>query len=134
MKADEVTKQYLADIHAAEQKKLKTSTAVAAALQCQQGDRGSADDDPDNDKLPVFARFKDIQRAGIADNWPTLLRLIKQENFPQGIWLGRNTRAWEVSSILAWIKDRPTALKVVKVVPRKKHQQQDQQNAETPAV
>jgi predicted DNA-binding transcriptional regulator AlpA len=124
LKAGEATKQYLADIHAAERKKLKTSTAplAVAALQRQQGDRGDADD-PADKLLPTFVKFKDLRRAGIAASWPTLLRLIKQQGFPQGVWLGANSRAWEVSSILAWIKDRPTALKVV--APRRRQHQEN---------
>jgi len=39
-------------------------------------------------------------------NWPTLLRWIRTEGFPQGILLGANTRAWLESDVLAWLESR----------------------------
>jgi hypothetical protein len=88
--------------------------------------------DAEQTRLPVHVRFRDIREANIAQNWPALLRLIKDEGFPEGVWLGRNTRAWPLPAILKWLEGRPSALKVVKVSSRKKLQQQDQQT-ETPA-
>jgi predicted DNA-binding transcriptional regulator AlpA len=76
------------------------------------GDRHSGDDD-DDAGLPVLCRFRDLQAAGITDNWPHLLRMIDNEAFPEGILLSRNIRAWPVAEVRRWLAARPTARKVV---------------------
>ena len=60
---------------------------AAGAVHPRFGDRGDddgGDDDDDARRLPVYVRFRDISAAGIAKNWPTLLRLIEEEGFPAG--------------------------------------------------
>ncbi len=76
----------------------------------------SLSDDRQHDlrlRLPVHVRFHDLVAAGIVRNWPTLLRLIDQENFPPGVMIGRNTRAWALADVEAWLASRPTARKPV---------------------
>jgi predicted DNA-binding transcriptional regulator AlpA len=58
-------------------------------------------------------RFRDISTAGIAKNWPTLTRLIEEENFPRGVMLSRNIRAWPLDEIEAWLATRPVERKPV---------------------
>jgi Prophage CP4-57 regulatory protein (AlpA) len=72
-------------------------------------------------RLPTFVRFRDLVDANIVRNWPTLLRLIDEEGFPPGAMLGRNTRAWALDEVEAWLAD-PTARKAV---PRRKQQHDD---------
>ena len=59
----------------------------------------------------LFIRFNDLVAAGIVGNWPTLGRLIDDEGFPVGILLGKNTRAWPVDEVEAWLAARPTGRK-----------------------
>jgi predicted DNA-binding transcriptional regulator AlpA len=75
------------------------------------GDAGDADDDADDARLPAYCRFRDLQAAGIATNWPMLLRLITDQGFPAGIWLGANTHVWEISAVRAWLATRPSMRK-----------------------
>jgi predicted DNA-binding transcriptional regulator AlpA len=85
----------------------------------RQGDRGNRDnrsDDGADDTarlLPVYVRLKDLVRANIATSWPQLLRMIAAENFPTGVMLGKNTRAWRLDEVEAWLATRPTARKIV---------------------
>jgi predicted DNA-binding transcriptional regulator AlpA len=58
--------------------------------------------------LRQWVRFKDLASAGIVSNWPTLLRLIADEAFPPGRYIGPNSRAWTVDEIEAWLESRPT--------------------------
>jgi predicted DNA-binding transcriptional regulator AlpA len=78
----------------------------------RQGDRGSDPDDAAK-RLTIYVRFRDLVAAGVIRNWPTLLRLIREEGFPQGVMLGRNTRAWPLRDVEAWLSTRPTALKPI---------------------
>jgi hypothetical protein len=73
-------------------------------------------------RLSTFVRFRDLVDANIVRNWPTLLRLIAEDGFPSGIMLGRNTRAWPLDEVEAWLAERPTAKKVVPLSPGRKRQ------------
>jgi hypothetical protein len=75
------------------------------------GDRASGDDEPG--KLTVYVRFKDLVDAGLVGSWTQLQRLIRHENFPIGILLSANARAWKLSSVEAWAASRPSARKPV---------------------
>jgi predicted DNA-binding transcriptional regulator AlpA len=96
-------------------RKRKPTTPAAptapAMLQRRQGDRDSADDA--EAQLKILVRFKDLKKAGYVQNWPTLLRLIDEDGFPSGFMLGRNTRAWVLRDVEAWIAARPTARKII---------------------
>jgi predicted DNA-binding transcriptional regulator AlpA len=83
----------------------------------RQGDRS----DPDAAALPVFVRFKDLVAARIIGNWPTLIRLINEQNFPAGVMLGKNTRAWRLDEVRAWLAALPSERKIV---PRRVSEQQ----------
>jgi predicted DNA-binding transcriptional regulator AlpA len=84
---------------------------------------GLADDDTDALKsklveadaaaLPTYVRFRDLVDACIVGNWPTLSRLIDEQNFPAGVMLGKNTRAWRLDEVQAWLAALPTARKIV---------------------
>lgn len=63
--------------------------------------------------LPRFVRFADLVAAGIVANWPTLLRLIETENFPEGVMIGRNMRAWRADLVAAWLDQRPSGRKPI---------------------
>jgi hypothetical protein len=76
--------------------------------------------DSDGGALPVLVRFADLKAAGIAGNWPHLLRLIDQCGFPSGILLSRNIRAWDAASVREWLAARPTARKAVTLPYREK--------------
>jgi predicted DNA-binding transcriptional regulator AlpA len=94
----------------------------------RQSDRASGDDDSEAERaaklaarrsrlmqsgFPVFCRFNDLVAAGIVQNRTTLLRLIDDENFPPGVMIGPNTRAWPLSELEAWLASRPSGRKVV---------------------
>ena len=87
------------------------ATPVAYRPHQRQGDRGSGDDAGQG--LRRFVRFADLVAAGIVGNWVTLNRLIDVEGFPPGILLGRNTRAWSLDAVHAWLDSRPTVRKPV---------------------
>jgi predicted DNA-binding transcriptional regulator AlpA len=73
------------------------------------------DDDVGGDdrvrQLPVYVRFRDISAAGIARNWPTLTRLIQEDDFPPGVMLSPNIRAWKLVEIEQWLERRPVERK-----------------------
>ena len=56
-------------------------------------------------------RFRDLQERGIVQNWPQLKRLVTAHNFPAGLYLSANSRAWFEDEIDAWLDARPTARK-----------------------
>jgi len=56
-----------------------------------------------------FFRFSDLQAMGIVGNWPTLLRWIAKGDFPPGVYLGKNTRAWPVKEVEAGSNPAPLA-------------------------
>ena len=87
---------------------------AAGAVHARFGDRGN-DDGGDDDawRLPIYVRFRDISAAGIAKNWPTLLRLIEEEGFPRGVMLSPNIRAWRLDEIKTWLETRPVERKPV---------------------
>jgi hypothetical protein len=88
-----------------------------------QGDLSSSDEDARG--LPVFIRFRNLKAAGIVENWPHLLALIEQQNFPTGVMLSPNVRAWNIENVRQWLATRPTDRKVVRrrQVARAAHQQ-----------
>jgi predicted DNA-binding transcriptional regulator AlpA len=59
--------------------------------------------------MTPLLRFADLKSRGIVRNWVTLLRWIENENFPPGMRLGPNTRAWSEDEIAKWIAARPAA-------------------------
>jgi hypothetical protein len=71
------------------------------------------DSRPGDTRLTTFVRFRDLVNANIVRNWPTLLRLIDKDGFPPGVMLGRNTRAWALDEVEAWLAARPTAKNAV---------------------
>jgi hypothetical protein len=68
--------------------------------------------------LPVYIRYSDLVVANIVRNWPSLQRLVAEENFPPGRLFGPNTRAWTVDEVQAWLAARPTARKIVPITAR----------------
>lgn len=104
----------------------------AAGPHQRHGDRGSVDDDASTARrsrlvqsgFPIYVRYADLVAAGIVANWTTLLRLIDEDGFPVGVLIGRNTRAWRVDQVEAWLASRPMARKVIPpdaVHPRVRH-------------
>ena len=77
------------------------------------GDRASGDDANVVSRLPVFVRFRDLRRSGIADNWQSLGRLIEDEGFPPGVLLSPNIRAWRLDEVEQWLATRPVERKPV---------------------
>jgi predicted DNA-binding transcriptional regulator AlpA len=86
---------------------------VVATPHQRHGDRGCSDDDERGCALPVFVRYRDIKASGIAASWQQLNRLIDEANFPRGIMLSPNIRAWKVDDIRAWLEARPSERKGV---------------------
>ena len=89
-------------------------SAPPTTIHRRQGDRGSADDDAAaSQRLPIYLRFDDLVAANIVRNWTTLKRLLDEDGFPPGVMLGRNTRAWSLAAVAAWLAARPMARKPV---------------------
>jgi predicted DNA-binding transcriptional regulator AlpA len=74
----------------------------------------------DESPLPVLCRFPDLKAAGIVDSWAQLRNQIERENFPRGVMLSKNCRAWLVREIEEWLATRPSAPKAVNVEKAKK--------------
>ena len=53
-----------------------------------------------------YLRFKDLQQRNIVRNWTTLARLVNEQEFPAGVRLGAQTRAWEEAEVEAWLESR----------------------------
>jgi predicted DNA-binding transcriptional regulator AlpA len=77
------------------------------------GDDDHRGDDDRQRRLPVFVRYKDLLEAGIVRSWQQLFRIIDSENFPEGVLLSPNIRAWRLDEVEHWLADRPTARKVL---------------------
>jgi len=71
-------------------------------------------DDTAAGRLPHYVRFVDLKNAGIVGNWSILQRLIDEHGFPPGVMLAKNTRAWPLDLVTAWLETRPVAKKIVK--------------------
>jgi predicted DNA-binding transcriptional regulator AlpA len=87
----------------------KQRPAKLGTLHRRNGDRASPDDDDPAPRLTTFVRFRDLVAANIVQNWPTLRRLIREQQFPPGIMIGPNMRAWPAVEVEAWLASRPTA-------------------------
>ena len=57
----------------------------------------------------LYLRFRDLKARGIVGNWMTLKRWIEKENFPSGVKLGPNSRAWTETEVNEWLAGRPKA-------------------------
>jgi Prophage CP4-57 regulatory protein (AlpA) len=57
----------------------------------------------------IYLRFADLRARGICNNRQTLSRWVREQNFPPGVLLGGNTRAWREDEIEAWLTSRPVA-------------------------
>ena len=65
--------------------------------------------------LDVWLSFRDLQKAGVVKNWPTLLSWQDDPKiaFPRGRLFGPNSRRWRKTEIDAWIELRPVSREVV---------------------
>ncbi len=54
----------------------------------------------------AYWRFNDLKQRGIVNNRMTLWRWIKGQDFPEGVLLGPNTRAWPVVEVRDWLGTR----------------------------
>jgi hypothetical protein len=61
--------------------------------------------------LPTYLRFADLRARGIVRNLTTLQRLIDTQDFPAGVRLGANTRAWTETEVQDWLTKRPSGKK-----------------------
>jgi predicted DNA-binding transcriptional regulator AlpA len=102
-----------------------SSISPTTTIHRRQSDRGSGDDAA-APRLTVYVRFVDLVAAGIVRNWETLFRLIDRDGFPHGVMLGRNTRAWTLDEVEAWLATRPTARKVITLPKTRNSRQHDE--------
>ena len=56
--------------------------------------------------MSKFLRFKDLRDRGIVTNRVTLARWIKEQEFPRGILLGPNSRAYAEDQVDEWLETR----------------------------
>jgi predicted DNA-binding transcriptional regulator AlpA len=67
-------------------------------------------------QLTARVRFKDLVAANLVHNWPTLRRLIREQQFPAGKMIGPNMRSWSVVEIEAWVASRPTDISNIRIL------------------
>jgi hypothetical protein len=104
----------------------------APTVHQRHGDRGSTDAAP-APLLPVYVRYAHLEAAGIVGSWTQLLRMIAEEDFPVGVLLSANVRAWRLDTITKWLEARPTVRKPVPpdaVHPRIRNKRRDERAAE----
>ena len=58
--------------------------------------------------MAELLRFGGLKEYGV-NNWTTLGRWIREESFPPGFHLAKNTRAWYREDCDAWLASRPKA-------------------------
>src|SRR6476661_5765652 len=58
--------------------------------------------------MRTLVRFGGLKEYGV-NNWVTLGRWIREEGFPPGFYLAKNTRAWYKDYCDAWLASRPKA-------------------------
>jgi predicted DNA-binding transcriptional regulator AlpA len=56
-------------------------------------------------------RYTDLVAKGVVNSRMTLKRLIDNQDFPPGILVTPNSRAWDESEVDTWIAARPAARK-----------------------
>jgi predicted DNA-binding transcriptional regulator AlpA len=56
-------------------------------------------------------RYPDLVAKGIVNSRMTLKRLIDTQDFPPGVLITPNARAWDETAVDAWIASRPAARK-----------------------
>ena len=64
--------------------------------------------DADAALLPTYVRFNDLVAANVVHSWSQLAHLVRDEGFPAGVLISRNTRAWELTAVREWLASRPT--------------------------
>ena len=56
-------------------------------------------------------RYNDLVAKGVVNSRMTLKRLIDERDFPPGLLITPNARAWNENEVDAWIASRPAARK-----------------------
>ncbi len=56
-------------------------------------------------------RYNDLVAKGVVNSRMTLKRLIDFQDFPPGVLITPNARAWNEDDVDAWIASRPAARK-----------------------
>ena len=54
----------------------------------------------------LYLRYGDLVERQIVNNRTTLSRWIKHYDFPCGVLLGPNTRAWPADQVETWLEER----------------------------
>jgi predicted DNA-binding transcriptional regulator AlpA len=58
--------------------------------------------------MTIKLRFNELQERGIVKSRPQLKRLQERADFPPGVMLSPNVRAWDLEEeILPWLAKRP---------------------------
>ena len=59
--------------------------------------------------MKKFLRFYDLKQRNIVRNWTTLMRLMREQDFPAGTRVGAQARAWDEAEVEAWLESRRIA-------------------------
>jgi hypothetical protein len=59
--------------------------------------------------VPTLLRFCDLKERGVVRNRTQLGRLVDKAGFPAGFHLTANTRVWDETEVLEWIRSRRDA-------------------------
>jgi hypothetical protein len=60
-----------------------------------------------------FMRFSDLKAAKVVNTWQQLRRMVENYDFPEGVLLSPNVRAWRRDEVEDWLKNRPVERKIV---------------------
>ena len=58
-----------------------------------------------------WIRYNDLIAKGVVSSRMTLKRLIDSQDFPPGVLITPNARAWNEAEVDAWVASRPAARK-----------------------
>jgi predicted DNA-binding transcriptional regulator AlpA len=61
--------------------------------------------------MKKLIRYNDLVAKGVVNSRMTLKRLIDTQDFPPGLLITPNARAWEEESVDTWTANRPVARK-----------------------
>jgi len=72
-----------------------------------------------------WIRYPDLVARGVVNSRMTLKRLIDSQDFPPGVLITPNARAWNEDEVDAWIAARPAARKPSTRKPNSRSSTQD---------
>ena len=63
-------------------------------------------DAPEEVDSETYLQLRDLRQMGVCSNWTTLGRYIRERGFPVGLRIGKRTRLFPKSKVMAWLKSQ----------------------------